>query len=124
MIDTAVTTVDDDTGDDEHERDLFTATHEMNEAPGAGSDYVSVDARLRPRLGAVTGGVLDPRGMEACLSGGRGALLYSSPPSESDLDLLDTCTHAFKENTSRLRRSRCAAVSFTRTGYDGRGLDG
>jgi hypothetical protein len=37
MINTTVTTVDDDTGDDEHGHDLFTATHKMNDAPGAGT---------------------------------------------------------------------------------------
>ena len=37
MINTTVTTVDDDTGDDEHGHDSFTATHKMNDAPGAGT---------------------------------------------------------------------------------------
>ena len=56
-----------------------------------------MDARLRPRLGAVTGGVLEPRGIGACLSVGRGALIYRRPPSESDLNLLDTVHTHFKK---------------------------
>ena len=49
-----------------------------------------MDARLRPRLGAAKAacGRLEPRAPGACLSGGRGAIVGQSLPSESNLNLL------------------------------------
>jgi hypothetical protein len=37
MIDATVTTVDNEADDDERGHDSFTATHKMNDAPGAGT---------------------------------------------------------------------------------------
>ena len=81
-----------------------------------------MDARLRPRLGAVKAGRgLEPRGPGACLSGGRGALVVRRPPSESNLNMLDSYMYKHITNThhTNARRARCAAVCRTRSGSAG-----